>query len=72
MSGLEFAGAFPMGYSANSVVQDNRKGGLKHDYTLIMKHKHSCILSNHEFEKIPGWLTSFPDCGSLNIKEFQK
>jgi DNA modification methylase len=71
MGDLEFSGAFPMEYSANSVVQDNRRGGLKHDYILIMKHKHSHILSNHEFEKIPGWLTSFPDYGNLNIKELQ-
>jgi 16S rRNA G966 N2-methylase RsmD len=68
---LEFSGAFPMEYSANSVVQDNRKGGLKYDYILIMKHKHSHILSNHEFEKIPGWLTSFPEYSNLNIKEVQ-
>ncbi len=61
MGTLEFYGAFPMEYSANSVVQDNRKGGLKYDYILIMKHKHSYILSNHEFEKIHGWLTSFSD-----------
>jgi SAM-dependent methyltransferase len=68
---LEFSGAFPMEYSANSVVQDNRKGGLKHDYILIMKNKHSHVLSNHEFGKIPGWLTSFPEYGDSNIKEIQ-
>jgi SAM-dependent methyltransferase len=61
MGDLEFFGAFPMEYSANSVVQDNRIGGLKCDYILIMKHKHSHILSDHEFEKMHGWLTSFPD-----------
>ena len=63
---LELSGAFPMEYSANSVVQDNRKGGLKYDYVLIMKHKGSPVLSNHEFDKIPGWLYSLPDCGTIN------
>jgi adenine-specific DNA methylase len=58
---LELSGAFPMKYSANSVVQDNRKGGLKHDYMLVMKHKHSGVLFNHEFDKIPGWSSSLPD-----------
>jgi adenine-specific DNA methylase len=38
-SDLHFVGAFPMEYSANSVVQDNRKGGMKTDYVLVMKHK---------------------------------
>jgi DNA modification methylase len=68
---LELSGAFPMEYSANSVVQDNRKGGMKNDYILIIKHKYSHVLSNHEFEKIPGWLTSFPDYGNLNSRGIQ-
>ena len=32
---LHYIGCFPMNYSARSVVQDNRKGGLKQDYVLI-------------------------------------
>jgi 16S rRNA G966 N2-methylase RsmD len=58
---LEFSGMFPMEYSANSVVQDNRKGGLKQDYVLIMKHKNSSVLSNHELSKIPGWTKLSPE-----------
>ena len=57
---LQFFGAFPMEYSANSVVQDNRKGGMKTDYVLVMKHKNSVILDNHELDKIPGWITKIP------------
>ncbi|MCB4792346.1 MAG: DNA methylase [Elusimicrobia bacterium] len=59
-SDLVFAGAFPMEYSANSVIQDNRKGGMKTDYVLMMKHKDSKILENHELDKIPGWILTIP------------
>jgi SAM-dependent methyltransferase len=69
INNFELVGAFPMEYSANSVVQDNRKGGLKHDYILIMKHKHSFILDDHEFNKIPGWLSSFLNYDILNNTE---
>jgi len=59
-SDLQFVGAFPMEYSANSVVQDNRKGGMKTDYVLVMKHNNSRVLHNHELDKIPGWVTTIP------------
>lgn len=59
-SDLQFFGAFPMEYSANSVVQDNRKGGMKTDYVLVMKHKNSNIMDNHELAKIPGWIITVP------------
>lgn len=59
-SNLNYIGAFPMEYSANSVVQDNRKGGMKTDYVLVMvKHK-SIIMENHELEKLPGWISYLP------------
>jgi adenine-specific DNA methylase len=58
MTNFEFFGAFPLEYSANSVVQDNRKGGLKTDYALIMKRKGINTLNVNEFDHIPGWLTS--------------
>lgn len=32
---FEYIGCFPMNYSANSIVQDNRKGSMKSDYVLI-------------------------------------
>ena len=59
-SDLIFIGAFPMEYSANSVVQDNRKGGMKTDYVLVMKNKGSSNISEAEFSRIPGWLTTIP------------
>jgi len=57
---LEFTGAFPMEYSAKSVVQDNRVGGLKQDYVLVMKHKHSKKINNSYFYNIPGWTEELP------------
>lgn len=59
-STLEFTGAFPMEYSAKSVVQDNRAGGLKQDYVLVMKHKHSNNINKEYFYNIPGWVEELP------------
>lgn len=51
---LIYLGAFPMKYSVNSVVQDNRKGAMKADYILVFNHS-----KNEEtlgiFNKISGW-----------------
>lgn len=56
---LEFLGAFPMEYSANSVVQDNRKGAMKTDYLLVFKH-HNGKNSLHSLTTIPGWTKELP------------
>jgi len=61
---LQFIGAFPMEYSANSVVQDNRKGGMKTDYILVLKKREYNIEFQHELDKIPGWSTSLPQMAS--------
>ncbi|HBE19607.1 MAG TPA: DNA methylase [Cyanobacteria bacterium UBA11149] len=58
---LQFIGAFPMEYSANSVVQDNRKNGMKTDYVLVLKKAGYIINVKHELEQIPGWLVSIPE-----------
>ncbi|MHC5595827.1 MAG: DNA methyltransferase [Nostoc sp.] len=63
-SNLQFIGAFPMEYSANSVVQDNRRGGMKTDYVLVLKRKGCSIDSQMELNKIPGWSTSIPQIAS--------
>ncbi|MBC1278139.1 DNA adenine methylase [Nostoc sp. UCD121] len=63
-SNLQFIGAFPMEYSANSVVQDNRRGGMKTDYVLVLKRKGCSIDSHLELNKIPGWSTSIPKIAS--------
>lgn len=56
---LIYLGSFPMEYSANSVVQDNRKGAMKSDYVLVFNHsKTEKILSI--FNKINGWSSDKP------------
>jgi len=56
---LEFVGAFPMKYSANSVVQNNRKGAMKTDYLLVFKH-HNGTNDLNSLNKIPGWIIELP------------
>ncbi len=60
---LQYYGCFPMAYSANSVVQDNRAGAMKSDYVLIYR-KPGIGGRNGAFEKevntIPGWSEDFP------------
>jgi hypothetical protein len=60
---LPFIGAFPMSYSAGSVVQDNRDGGLKHDYVLLYRKasRGSGTRSRHGLRSVPGWMDSFPN-----------
>ncbi|MBN1362628.1 MAG: hypothetical protein JW993_18670 [Sedimentisphaerales bacterium] len=60
---LRYVGHFPCTYSAGSVVQDNRKGGLKSDHALVFdridkpssNERHLSILS-----RIPGWSSQPP------------
>lgn len=73
-SGLRYLGVFPCHYSARSVVQDNRKGSLKHDLALVFC-KAASLLSNGHFlrrlETIPDWSSEIPghfrhlQCGGL-------
>ena len=60
---LQYYGCFPMAYSANSVVQDNRTGSMKSDYVLLYR-KLGIGGRNGSFEKqvcmIPGWSQDFP------------
>jgi DNA methylase len=56
-SGIRFRGTFPIKYSANSVVQDNRDGALTTDYCLIFGQK-SLDLSN--FASLKGWTNLHP------------
>ena len=61
---LQFIGTFPMEYSANSVVQDNRKGGMKTDYVLVLKKRGHSIDFQYELDKISGWSASVPQIAS--------
>lgn len=56
---LVYLGSFPMEYSANSVVQDNRKGAMKSDYVLVFNHSRTQKTLNI-FNKINGWTSNKP------------
>ena len=63
---FRYIGCYPMHYSAGSVVQDNRKGGLKTDYVLLYgKAGNNGRLSSGStvFESINEWSTAYPNTG---------
>lgn len=57
---LVFIGTFPLEYSVNSVVQDNRKGGMKTDYVLVFTKIGYNIDFQDKLDKIPGWSNFMP------------
>jgi hypothetical protein len=58
-SPLKYSGRFPVYYSAGSVVQDNREGGLKHDFAMVFtkasSDDDSLSLQFGKLRQIPGW-----------------
>jgi hypothetical protein len=61
-SKLVFQGCFPLTYTANSVVQDARKGGLKNDYVLLYQkriHGEDAAFAG-ALHMMTGWATEFP------------
>ncbi len=62
-AGLAFIGCYPSTYSAGSVLQDNRKGGLKTDYVLLygkqMSEKNRAKTVN-VLSDVKGWTTCYP------------
>lgn len=62
-SDLEYVGCYPMEYSAGSVVQDNREGGLKTDYVLLYGKNMSSaktVKLKSKFRMINNWSTNRP------------
>jgi hypothetical protein len=62
-SGLRYLVVFPCRYSARSVVQDNREGGLKHDLALVFCMAASLASDDHflaKLENIPDWSSELP------------
>lgn len=57
---LCYIGQFPCNYSARSVVQDNRKGGLRNDIALVLSNSHvdSAVISS--LRHIPNWSDKAP------------
>lgn len=61
---LQYYGCFPMSYSANSVVQDNRNGSMKSDYVLIYRkpgNRDQNDFLDSFAHTIPGWSQDFPN-----------
>jgi len=60
---FSFVGCYPMQYSAGSVVQDNREGGLKSDYVLLytksLNAKNIQKISD-QFKDLPAWSRVLP------------
>ena len=48
-----------MNYSANSIVQDNRKGSMKSDYVLIYSKSKESKITN--IKNIKGFSNSLPN-----------
>lgn len=61
---FKFFGRFDMNYSAGSVVQDNRAGGLKKDYVLVYgKQASPAVVKKYraKLSKYQGWSTELPE-----------
>jgi hypothetical protein len=58
-SPLKCLGRFPVYYSAGSVVQDNREGGLKHDFAMVFTKsgcdKDTMSVQLKKLRRTPGW-----------------
>lgn len=62
-AGLVYIGCYPSAYSAGSILQDNRKGGLKTDYVLLYGkqiNEESRIQTTATFTHVDGWTTRYP------------
>lgn len=62
-SGLAYLGCYPVAYSAGSILQDNRKGGLKTDFVLLygktMSEEYRIRIID-TFRVTNGWTTRHP------------
>ena len=62
-SDLVYLGCYPIAYSAGSILQDNRKGGLKTDFVLLYgksMSKEDRIRIVDTFRTTNGWTTRHP------------
>lgn len=60
---LEYLGCYPIAYSAGSILQDNRKGGMKSDFVLLYGKQISektRLKTLETFKKLKGWTTYYP------------
>lgn len=66
VSSIEFVGAFPMNYSARSVVQDNRKGSMKNDFVLIFSNGPLRADRLSKLRSVHGWMDKVPSFGAVS------
>lgn len=62
-TGLTYIGCYPSAYSAGSVLQDNRKGGLKSDFVLLYGNKISeekRLETVDAFNDVKNWTSQYP------------
>ena len=60
---LTYIGCYPSAYSAGSVLQDNRKGGLKSDFVLLYGNrisKEKRLETLDAFNDVKDWTTLYP------------
>ena len=57
---LKYFGKFPCNYSAGSVVQDNRKGGLREDVVLVFGKSGVDVNKLKRLSDIPNWSPAMP------------
>lgn len=61
---LKYEGAFESHYSAGSVVQDNREGGLQYDYGLVFSKPGGSpklrTARRNTLSSLPGWSSEWP------------
>jgi len=62
-SPIRYLGAFPIKYSAGSVVQDNRSGALKHDHILVFVKGTPRVEIEDRLAGITGWQVEMPQNG---------
>jgi len=60
-SQMNLLGCFPMKYSATSVVQDNREGGMKNDFILVYAKGDPEEQRASKLKSIPGWRSGWPE-----------
>lgn len=58
---MNLLGCFPMEYSATSVVQDNREGGMKTDYIMVFAKGHPSDRALSVLRTVPGWRDGWPE-----------
>lgn len=68
--GLDYVGAFEAHYSTGSVVQDNRDGGLQHDFGLVFTKGIGADSESRlkTLSALPGWTRNWPSQNTSRLR----